>query len=340
VEEARVLGERLVRSLAQPFDIDQRPIFVSVSIGITLFPDDADAVEPLQRNADLAMYKAKSDGKNRCRFFDEALDREVHRRAFLEQALRDPSILSQMEVVFQPQVNLRSRGLTGVEALLRWHHPIHGLIDPTEFIAISERCGMIVDLGRWVLHESCRQGAAWLRANLQPLTVSVNVSAIQFRMDDMPRLVTEVLTATGLPPSLLELEITETGIMQDMHEAAHTLQALHRLGVGIAIDDFGTGYSSLSYLRRLPVDRLKIDQSFIRDVTSNEDTATVVMTIVQLANNLHLKVVAEGVETRAQDAFVRKIGCTYAQGFLYSKPLPAAEMVRLMVRQPECEFAQ
>src|SRR3954449_3910020 len=164
VSDARDLGERLMRRLTQPFDIDRRPIFVSASIGITLFPDDADAVEPLQRNADLAMYKAKSEGRSRCQFFDEALDREVHRRAFLEQALREPAILSQLEVVFQPQVDVRSRRLTGVEALLRWEHPVQGIVSPAEFIRVSEQCGAIVDIGRWVLHESCRQGAAWLRA--------------------------------------------------------------------------------------------------------------------------------------------------------------------------------
>jgi diguanylate cyclase (GGDEF)-like protein len=340
VQETRDLGERLTQTLTASFEIDQRPIFVSASIGITLFPDDADAVEPLQRNADLAMYKAKSEGRNRCRFFDEALDREVHRRTFLEQALREPAILSQLDVAFQPQVDLRSRRIMGVEALLRWNHPIQGSLSPAEFVEVSERCGAIVDVGRWVLQESCRRGAAWLRANLPPLMVSVNISPAQFRMDDIPRLVEEVLAATGLPPSLLELEITETGIMQDMHEAVQALQALHRLGVGIAIDDFGTGYSSLSYLRRLPVDCLKIDRSFVQDATSDEEAATVVRAIVQLAYNLHLKVVAEGVETQAHDEFVRDIGCTYAQGFFYSEPLSAAEIEGLMIRQPECELAQ
>jgi diguanylate cyclase (GGDEF)-like protein len=340
VEEARDLGERLIRALADSFDIDQRPIFLSASIGITLFPDDADAVEPLQRNADLAMYKAKSEGRNRYRFFDEALDREVYRRTFLEQALREPAILSQLDVAFQPQVHVRSRRITGVEALLRWNHPVQGIVSPAEFVEVSERCGAIVDVGRWVLHESCRRGAAWLRANRPPLTVSVNVSPAQFRMDDIPRLVEEVLAATGLPPSLLELEITETGIMQDMHEAVQVLQALHGLGVGIAIDDFGTGYSSLSYLCRLPVDRLKIDRSFVQDATSDGEAATVVRAIVQLAYNLHLKVVAEGVETQEHDEFVRSVGCDYAQGFFYGEPLSAAGIAGLMLRQPESEVVQ
>jgi EAL domain-containing protein (putative c-di-GMP-specific phosphodiesterase class I) len=197
---------------------------------------------------------------------------------------------------------------------------------------------MIADIGRWVLHESCQHAAAWLRANLPPLPVSVNVSPAQFRMDDIPGLVKQVLTATGLPPSLLELEITET--MQDMHEAVQSLEELHRLGVGIAIDDFGTGYSSLSYLGRLPVNRLKIDRSFVQGVPSNQEAATVVMAIVQLAHNLQLKVVAEGVETQAHEDFVRKIDCTYAQGFFYSEPLNAAELASLNSRQTECELGQ
>jgi diguanylate cyclase (GGDEF)-like protein len=185
-EEARDLGERLMHSLTCPFEVDQHPIFVSASIGITMFPDDAGSVEALQRNADLAMYRAKSEGRNRCRFFDEALNREVHRRAFLEQALREPSITSQLEVVFQPQVDVPSRRLTGMEALLRWNHPVQGIIYPAEFVATSERCGMIVDLGRWVLRESCRHAVAWMRTGRTPLTVSVNVSVTQFRMDNIP----------------------------------------------------------------------------------------------------------------------------------------------------------
>jgi len=329
---AGALGERLMTALGQPFDLDGRPIFIGASIGITVYPDDADTLELLHRNADLAMYRAKSDGRNRCHFFDETLNREVHRRAFLEQALREPGLLTQLELRYQPQFDLRTDRISGVEALLRWNHPEHGMISPEEFIPVAERSGLILDIGAWVLRESCRQSAVWRDAGLPALTTSVNVSAIQFRVGNLPRLVEAALAAAGLPAPSLELEITETAIMQDMHVAAETLVALHGQGVGLAIDDFGTGYSSLSYLRRVPVDRIKIDRSFINDVTTSEDAAVIAATIVKLAHSLRLGVVAEGVETAAQAAFVRRTGCEYGQGYYYSEPVTAAELPALLTQ--------
>jgi len=327
------LGERLMATLCEPFDIDGRPIFIGASIGITMFPNDATTVELLHRNADLAMYRAKSDGRNRCHFFDETLNQEVHRRALLEQALREPGLMNQLFVAYQPQFDVRTGRLSGVEALLRWDHPEHGMISPSEFISVAERSGLILDIGTWVLREACRQGARWYRAGHEPLMVSVNVSTVQFRVGNVPRLVAEVLAETGLPASWLELEITETGIMHDMNGAAETLVALHDQGVSLSIDDFGTGYSSLSYLRRVPVDRIKIDRSFINDVTVSEDAAVVAETIVKLAHSLRLKVVAEGVETRAQAEFVRQTGCAYVQGFYYGEPM-AAEMIENLMTKP------
>jgi diguanylate cyclase (GGDEF)-like protein len=326
------LAERLLATLSQPFVVHERPIFIGASIGITLYPDDAGTLELLHRNADLAMYRAKSDGRNRCHFFDETLNREVHRRALLEQALREPGLLNQLEVRYQPQLDLRNNRISGVEALLRWHHPEHGTIRPDEFIPVAERSGLILDIGAWVLRESCRQAMEWRAAGLPELTVAVNVSAMQFRVGNMPRLVADILAETGLPGTSLELEITETGVMHDIHVAAETLVALHEQGVGIAIDDFGTGYSSLSYLRRVPVDRIKIDRSFINDVTSSEDAAVVAATIVKLAHSLRLGVVAEGVETRAQAAFVKLTGCEFGQGFYYAPPIAAASVPELLTR--------
>ena len=273
--QAGELGERLTAALSRPFEVEGRPIFIGASIGITLYPKDAVELELLHRNADLAMYRAKSDGRNRCHFFDETLNQEVHRRALLEQALREPAMLSQLHLVYQPQFEVRSELLSGVEALVRWEHPEHGAIAPQEFIPVAERSGLILDIGTWVLREACRQAAAWHKAGMPRITMSVNVSTLQFRVGNMPELVAEVLRETGLPASWLELEITETGIMHDMHVAAQTLVALHEQGVSLAIDDFGTGYSSLSYLRSVPVDRLKIDRSFIKDVTASEDAAVV-----------------------------------------------------------------
>jgi diguanylate cyclase (GGDEF)-like protein len=317
------LADRLVAGVSRPFMVDRRTVFIGASIGITYFPDDGDSLEDLHRNADLAMYNAKNEGRNRCCFYNDALNRAAMHRAQLEQSLREPALLSQLDVLFQPQVDLLSDQVAGVEALMRWRHPQQGMIPPQEFIPAAERSGMILDIGTWVLRESCRQAARWRDQGLPKLTVSVNVSTAQFRIGNMPRLVAEVLAETGLPASWLELEITETGIMHDMHAASEMLVALHQQGVGLAIDDFGTGYSSLSYLRRLPVHRIKIDQSFIKDVTTSEDAAMIATTIVKLAHSLRLGVVAEGVETAEQADFVRRTGCAYGQGYFFGEPMTA-----------------
>ena len=328
--DAGELAERLIAALTRPFNSEDRPIFIAASIGITLYPDDANTVELMHRNADLAMYRAKNDGRNRCHFFDDTLNEEVHRRALLEQALREPALVEQFHIVYQPQFELRTGRVSGVEALLRWVHPVHGVISPDEFIVVAERSGLIGDIGTWVLRESCRQAALWRNSGVAPFTMCVNISTAQFRTARLPELVAEILADTGLPGSWLELEITETGIMQDMHVAAEMLVALHRQGIGLAIDDFGTGYSSLSYLRKVPVDRLKIDKSFIQDVTVSEDAAVVAATIVQLARSLRLQVVAEGVETAAQAQFVRQTGCEFGQGHYYAMPLLAVNVPALL----------
>ncbi len=338
--QASALGERVIGALGEPFDIDGRTIFIGASIGVTLFPDDAQAVDLLHRNADLALYRAKSEGRNCCHFYNASLNAEVHRRAFLEQALREPSVLSQMQLLFQPQIDLRTAKVTGVEALLRWRHPEQGMIPPEEFVPLAERTGLIIDIGAWVLRESCLQAMRWRNSGVPPLTIAVNVATAQFRFGNMPRLVAAVLAETGLPAALLELEITETGIMHDMHVAAETLVSLHHQGVGLAIDDFGTGYSSLSYLRKLPVDRIKIDRSFVNDVTTSEDAAIIATTIVELAHALRLQVVAEGVETAAQAKFVRESGCAFAQGHFYARPITADALPELLNRAMDLELAQ
>jgi diguanylate cyclase (GGDEF)-like protein len=326
---ATALGQSLITALCRPFEIEGRPIFIGASIGVSLFPDDAASVDLLHRHADLALYRAKTDGRNRCQTFDQTLNAEVHRRATLEQALREPALSNQLHIVYQPQIDLSSDAISGVEALLRWQHPVQGWIWPTEFIPVAERSGMILPIGTWVLREACRQAASWRAGGMPPMTMSVNVSALQFRAGNVPRLVAEILAETGLPAHCLELEITETAIMNHSVDPADALIALHQLGVGLAIDDFGTGYSSLSYLRQIPVDRIKIDQSFIRDAPGNEDASMVAATIVQLAHSLRLEVVAEGVENRAQLDFVRQTGCRFAQGFYYSKPISAAGITAL-----------
>jgi diguanylate cyclase (GGDEF)-like protein len=323
VDDAKALAERVIAALSVPIEIAGRRLFVGSSVGITVFPGDAEGADMLLRNADLAMYCAKKDGGNLFHFFDTVLNEEAHRRATLEHSLREAIALNQISVVYQEQVSVATGRITGVEALLRWQHPEHGTVTPDEFIPVAERCGLINQLGTWVLREACRQAVRWDQAGMPPVTMAVNVATAQFRGGDVPRLVAEVLAETGLPANRLELEITETGVMQDMRDTADMLGALHNLGVGLAIDDFGTGYSSLSYLRRLPVDRIKIDRSFVADVTHSEDAAVIARTIVTLAHNLRLEVVAEGVETEGHANFIRETGCNYAQGFYYGCPAEA-----------------
>ncbi len=326
IAQASALAERVIEVLAEPFSIDKRQIFVGASIGITLFPDDAGEMEVMHRNADLAMYRAKSDGRSCFKFFESDMNSEVHRRACLEQAMREPTLSTQLRLVFQPQVDLNSGRVSGVEALIRWRHPTLGDIAPGEIIPVAERSGLIIDIGAWVLRESCRQAMRWREAGLERLTIAVNVAAAQFQNGDMPRLVADVLAETGLPAACLELEITETGIMHDMRDGAETLIALHQQGVQLSIDDFGTGYSSLSYLRQLPVQRIKIDRSFVNCVPGSADAGAMVTMIAKLAQALRLEVVAEGVENRSQADFVRNAGCTFAQGYYYGMPAYASAL--------------
>jgi len=326
---ASALASRLIAAIGRPFEVYGRPIFVGASVGVSLFPADADTVDLLHRHADLALYRAKTDGRNRCQVYDQTLNEEVQRRTMLEQALREPAVFDQLRVMFQPQIDLHANQVSGAEALLRWHHPVYGPIWPQEFIPIAERTGLILPIGAWVLRESCRHAASWRAAGRPALGVSVNVSALQFRTGNIPGLVADVLAETGLPGEALELEITETAVMNHAADQVSDLLELSRMGVRLAIDDFGTGYSSLSYLRRIPVDRIKIDQSFIRDAPSNEDAAVIAETIVRLAHSLRMQVVAEGVETREQLDFVRQTDCRYAQGFYYSKPISAETLTKL-----------
>ena len=344
--DARALAQRIIGRVGEPFDIEGRQMFVGASFGVTLYPDDTpDAVDDatdliaLHRNADLAMYQAKGEGGNRCQFFDDTLSFRARRRAALEQALREPGLLDQLQVVYQPQIDMRHATLVGVEALLRWHHPAYGTISPAEFIPLAEASGLIGGIGAWVLRTSCEQAAAWRRAGLAPFTVAVNVSTIQIRDGHLQTLVADTLAETALPAAYLELEITETGIMRNTHAAAETLAALHRLGVVLSIDDFGTGYSSLSYLHRLPVDRIKIDRSFVADVATSEDAAVLAAAIVRLAHSLRLQVVAEGVETPEQAEFIAAIGCDHAQGYHYSRPLCADDVPAYLLRPSQPELA-
>ena len=339
---AVALAQRIIASVSDPVAIAGHRVFVGVSVGVTLCPNDGDQVDVLLRNGDIAMYRAKQEGRNRFQLFDSGLNHEVRRRASLEQALHEAIALKQVAIAYQPQVEVSTRRIIGAEALLRWTLPGQGAVSPDEFVPIAERCGLISRLGAWVLQESCRQAAAWTEAGLPPIRVSVNLAAAQFRNGDVPRLVAEALAETGLAPHQLELEVTETGVMHDMRDASEVLCALAALGVTLAIDDFGTGYSSLSYLRKLPVDRIKIDRSFVTDVTVSEDAAIIATAIVRLAHSLRLSVVAEGVETEAHARFVEDTDCAFAQGHYYGKPMPPEALARLLrghTAQPDLSTA-
>ena len=318
--QACALGDRLVAVLKEPFLIEDRPVFIGASVGITLYPQDSAVLEVLHRNADLAMYRAKASGRGRVHLFDESLNNEVGRRSSLEQAMKEPSFLKQLSLVFQPQVHLGRQQVTGFEALLRWKNPKFGSISPSEFIPLAERSGAISVIGSWLLLESCRRAKAWSNSVPQDCVVAVNVAAAQFRNGDLPRLVRDVLAETGLPAASLELELTETGIMHDVSGAVTALKDLNQLGVRLALDDFGTGYSSLSYLRQLPMDRLKIDGSFVTDLHRSAEAVAMVRMIAKLAEELRMTTVAECIENGEQAKLVRDVGCTFGQGYFYGHP--------------------
>lgn len=314
--------DKIMAAMRNPIGLDGYEFFLSFSIGISLYPQDGEQADALLRNADTAMYRAKADGRSGFRFYTADMNAHALERLDLESKLRRALERDEFVLHYQPQLDLRSGRVTGVEALLRWHHPERGMVPPADFIPTLEDTGMIVPVGRWVLAEACRQARAWSAAGLPGLAVAVNLSTHQFRRDDLPAAVAETLAAYGMPPGGLELEITESALMDDVARAAQSIQRLKEQGVRVAIDDFGTGYSSLAYLKRFAIDSLKIDRAFVRDIGSDADDAAIVSAIVAMAQHLHLKVTAEGVETAEQLEFLRGRGCDALQGFLLSPPMP------------------
>ena len=285
--DAYVQAQRIPESLAEPFYLGSHKLYSGTSIGITVFPGDADNPDQLQQNADLAMYQAKEEQRNTFRFFNADLNATVQRRLFLEQELRTALDQKQFVVYYQPKLALKDIRVAGAEALIRWLHPDEGLVSPAEFIPVAERTGTISAIGEWMLRESCRQFQEWRAAGYPPLMLAVNLSAAQFKDRDIPAMVREILDETGLEPGMLELEITETAVMHDMSNAVDVLTELHKLGVSLSIDDFGTGYSSLSYLRQLPVNRIKIDRSFIAEVDRYDAAAAIARAVVMLGQSLN-----------------------------------------------------
>jgi len=321
---------RLLDAISQPWVDEGQEYGLSCSVGISCFPQDGDDPDALLRCADAAMYKAKASGRSTYHFFTPELNQAISERLELENSLRHALERDEFLVYYQPRIEVASGRIVGAEALIRWNCPDKGLIPPDSFIPIAEETGLIIPIGQWILQEACRQNSAWQCAGLPPISISVNLSPIQFRHAGLVDSVADALAQAGLDPACLELELTESFVMQDAERINIAMQSLKNLGVDIAVDDFGTGYSSLSYLKRFPVDRLKIDKSFVRDIDTDPDDAAIVRAIITLGHALGLKVVAEGVETRAHLEFLQQHGCDELQGYYFSRPIPAVEMAPLL----------
>jgi diguanylate cyclase (GGDEF)-like protein len=325
--EAAELAQNILDDLEAPFALDQQEIRLRATIGITLFPEDGDSTEKLLQKAEQTMTLAKSRSRNRYQFYIASVDSEMRRRRELEKDLREAMPRNQLYLVYQPQVSYRDHRVVGVEALIRWQHPEHGLVPPDLFIPLAEQNGTIIAIGEWVLDQACRQLREWHDQGFSDLRMAVNLSTVQLHHSELPRVVNNLLQIYRLPPRSLELEVTETGLMEDISTAAQHLLSLRRSGALIAIDDFGTGYSSLSYLKSLPLDKIKIDKSFVQDLMDDDDDATIVRAIIQLGKSLGMQVIAEGVETIEQENYIIAEGCHEGQGYFYSKPLPARELL-------------
>jgi diguanylate cyclase (GGDEF)-like protein/PAS domain S-box-containing protein len=329
-EEVKQQAENIVQALVRPLESDGNEFHMTASIGVAVYPEDGRNVERLIKNADTAMHRAKEQGKNTYKFFIPSIDEHASKKVILENDLRKAIELKEFIIHFQPQMNMITGQIIGAEALVRWNHPTKGLIPPNVFIPLAEETGLILSIGEWVMRTACQQNKAWQDAGFPPMPVSVNLSTRQFLQPNLADQITTILTETGLDPQYLELEITESMTI-DIDHSLSTLQQLHQLGIRICMDDFGTGYSSLNYLKMLPIHKLKIDRSFVRDIHLDSNDSEIVTTIIVMAHNLKLSVVAEGVETEEQLAFLRQHRCEFIQGFLFSRPIPANEMENMMV---------
>ena len=329
-QEASRAANRLLATLAQPIVLGTQEVFVSASIGIVLYPRDGDDLDTLLKNADVAMSHAKGEGRNRCFFYREAMRAATAQRLSLEHDLRKALEGGQFELYYQPQIEVRTGRIVGIEALIRWNHPTLGLLTPGHFISVAEEAGLIMDIWEWVMVTALIQHNAWLEQGLPAVTIAVNLSSVQFDDPGLAERVKESARVVGVPLDYLELEVTESMLMRDFDATLNTLTALREMGVKIAIDDFGTGYSSLAYLRRLPVDKLKLDQSFTRDVGTEEGDGVIIKAVLAIAHSLQLSVVAEGVETQAQIDFLVALGCTTVQGYMLGRPMPAGATAELL----------
>jgi diguanylate cyclase (GGDEF)-like protein len=331
---------KILQLLAEPFDLDDHEAFVSASIGVTIYPDDAGTTEDLLRNADSAMYRAKEKGRNNAQFFTVEMNQHAMRRRTLESELRKAVELQELSLAFQPVYHTQSGHLMGAEALLRWESKNQGTVSPAEFIPLAEECGLILPIGEWVMHQACQTAAQWQKSGLQPLHIAVNLSSRQFQRGNVPELVRVALEHSGLPADQLTLEITESLLLKDDQETLNSLYELRELGCDIAIDDFGTGFSSLSYLKRFPVNIIKIDQSFVRDIPHDADDTALVESILSIGRSLKMGIIAEGVENQQQLSFLKKKRCSMAQGFFLSKPLKLDDFNQLLVVEHQKDDSQ
>jgi len=330
VDDVSRVAQKIIDAFSLPFELGGRDFYVTCSIGVTLYPFDDRDIETLYRNADAAMYHAKDEGRNNFQLYSAEMNAQSYKRLTLEYALRRGLERDEFRLHYQPQVDLASGRIIGAEALIRWQHPELGLVSPLDFIPLAEETGLIVPIGEWVLRQACAQARAWQEAGLEPVRVAVNLSARQFRQAQLFETITATLQQTGLAPEWLEVEVTESLMMHDINRTIEVLNGLEQRGISVALDDFGTGYSSLSYLRRLPIDVIKIDKSFIEHIPDNADDAAIAIAIITLSKNLQRKVIAEGVETRSQVNFLRHYGCDMVQGYYYSKPVPAEDFMDLL----------
>jgi diguanylate cyclase (GGDEF)-like protein/PAS domain S-box-containing protein len=329
-EDAAISARRMLQAVAEAHSIDQHDLHVTTSIGVSIYPDDGMDAETLIKNADTAMYQAKENGRQGYQFFKSAMNVRAVERQSLEEGLRRALERQEFAVHYQPKINLTTGEITGAEALIRWTHPTRGPVSPAQFIPIAEDCGLILPIGNWVLREACTQARAWVDAGLPLATMAVNISAMEFRDENFLKGVFSVLKDTGLNPGSLELELTESVLMKRAETSESILKSLRARGVQIAVDDFGTGYSSLSYLRKFSIDALKIDQSFVRQITTNPPETTIVTAVISMGRSLKLRVVAEGVETHEELAFLQSHQCEEAQGYYFSRPVLPEQFARLL----------
>ena len=332
-DEVASIAQKILHTVSLPFQVGHCSISPSFSIGISLYPADGANFSALLSHADTALYHVKESGRNSYRFFTEELNVSNLERLELEGHLRHAIELGQLSLHYQPQVDLYTGQICGAEALLRWNHPQLGEVSPSRFIPVAEDCGLIIQIGAWVINEVCRQLQAWRIERVPVVRIALNLSSVQFRRDDIALLVEQALESNGVDASMLEMEITESVLLHESPDVERNLHTLKQLGVGLAIDDFGVGYSSFAYLKKFAVDKLKIDRSFVQNTPTDSEDAAIVRAIAQLGHSLNLTIVAEGVETCAQAQFLRKCGCQEAQGFLFGRPLPPKQFTQLLLQQ-------